>query len=162
MIVGALRTLKSRWRTLLTVHLLFTLLGITLLTPVFTISLRALVTLSGSAAVADQDIALLLLSPMGMVVAIALIAILLALSGLELAALQLVAHAASRQLHIGAADACLWAFKRFSQVLRLTLQVTLRVLAYLVPYAGILALIALVFLRDYDINYYLAQKPPSF
>ena len=55
-------SLRSYWRVFLLVHLLFTLLGITLLTPLFGGILQGLVSLSGAAAVADQDIARLLLT----------------------------------------------------------------------------------------------------
>ena len=90
-ISSAVHGLLDRWRTVLSIHLLYTLMGIILLTPLFAGSLQLLVALSGNAAVADQDIAMLVLSPLGMIAAIALVALLLAIAGLEMAALQAVA-----------------------------------------------------------------------
>ena len=58
--------LRPIWRRLLTVHVAFTLLAFAAITPLFGLLLRGLLALSGNAAVADQDIALLLLSPLGL------------------------------------------------------------------------------------------------
>ena len=68
---------RQYWRPALIVHLLFTLLGLGLFTPLFGIALQGLLALSGNAAVADQEIALLLLTPLGLGSAIFLVGLLL-------------------------------------------------------------------------------------
>jgi glycerophosphoryl diester phosphodiesterase len=154
--------IRAYWRPFLAVHLLFTLLGITLLTPLFGGLLQGLLSLSGSAAVADQDIAVLLLTPLGALSGVLLVAVLMAITGLELAALQTVAQAARYGLPVGALDACACALRRAPAVLRLTLGFTLRVLLYLAPYLAAVGAVAWLLLSDHDINYYLSQRPTEF
>ena len=156
------RQLGANWRSMLTVHLIFVLLGVALLTPLFTALLHALVALSGEPAVADQDIALLLLTPVGLCSVVLLIAIALALAGLELGALQLVASAALANRRIAPLTATRHALANTLPLLQLTLLLTLRVLAWLLPAAALIGLVAWVFLTEHDINYYLAQRPPAF
>ncbi len=157
-----LRQLVSYWRPILVVHVVFTLLGITLLAPLFGLLLQVALALSGSVAVADQDIALLLLSPLGMAGAVFMVGLLLAIAGLELGALQVIAQAAMHSVRVKPLQAVLFALRHAAVLFRLTLGLTLRVLVYLVP--AILALGALkwYFLNDYDINYYLSQTPAEF
>jgi glycerophosphoryl diester phosphodiesterase len=154
--------LRRYWRPFLFVHLLFTLLGITLLTPLFGGLLQTLLSFSGSAAVADQDIALLLLSPLGLMAGIFLTALFLAIAGLEFAALQTVAEGARYGLPVTAFEACHYALRRAGAVLRLTLGLTLRVLVYIVPYLLALGAVAWLLVSDHDINFYLSQRPAEF
>ncbi len=153
---------RRYWRPALVVHLLFTLLGIALFTPLFGVALQGLLALSGNAAVADQDIALLLLSPLGLASAIFLIGLLLAIAGLELGALQAIAQGAQHSLKIAPLAAVRFSLRHAQQLLRLTIGLTVRVLAYLLPFLAAIGLIAWWLLGDYDINYYLSQRPPAF
>ncbi len=82
--------LRPIWRRLLVVHLAFTLLAFAVLTPLFGLLLRGLLALSGNPAVADQDIALLLLSPLGLAGGILLLGTVLMIIALELGALMAV------------------------------------------------------------------------
>ena len=161
-IVNLFTQLRSYWRPLIAVHLLFTLLGVAVLSPLFGLLLQGTLALTGSAAVVDQDIARLLLSPLGMVAAIVLLAVLLAIAGLELGALQAIAQASRHGKHIPAPTAARYALGHTVPLLRLTLGLTLRVLAYLLPYLAAVALAAWLLLTEHDINYYLAQRPPEF
>jgi len=156
------RQLKYCWRTIFAVHVIFTLAGIAILTPLFALLLKGALALSGNAAVMDQDIALLLLSPQGMLIGILLLSILLAIAGLELGALQLVAQASAQQRPVSAMRAASIAMANALLVLRLTLGLTLRTLAYLLPFLAAAALTGWVLLRHHDINYYLSQHPPEF
>jgi glycerophosphoryl diester phosphodiesterase len=158
----AISDLRNHWRPILAVHLFFTVLGITALTPLLGASVRGVVALSGSAALADQDIALLLLSPAGILAAVLLASLLLAITGLEVAALQAIAKASADNRRISGVQATMWALRQASSLLRLTLQLTLRVLAYLLPYLVTVAAIAWTLLGNYDINYYLSERPASF
>lgn len=157
-----LSQLRASWRPLLTLHLMFTLLGAAILTPLFGLLLQGALALSGSAAVVDQDIARLVLSPLGMVGAVLLVSVFLAIAALELGALQVVAQASRSGRHVTAATAAHFALTRALPLLQTTLRLTLYVLAYLLPYLSVVAVIAWTQLSDHDINYYLAEKPPAF
>ncbi|MEH6587148.1 MAG: glycerophosphodiester phosphodiesterase [Halioglobus sp.] len=154
--------LQKSWRTLVTVHLMLTLLGAAILTPLFGLLLQGALALSGSSAVVDQDIARLVLSPLGMLAAVLLVAVFLAIAGLELGALQVVAQGERSGRRVTAATAVRFALTRALTLLHITLRLTLYVLAYLLPYLAIVAAIAWTQLTDYDINYYLTERPPAF
>ena len=95
---GFFHFLRAQWLSLLQVHLIFNLLGIVILGPLFGLLLQLLVGLSGNAAVADQEIARLLLSPLGMVFAVLLTGILLAITAMEMSAMSVLALAARHSL----------------------------------------------------------------
>lgn len=154
--------LRSNWRSLLAVHLLFALLRAAIMMPLFGLLLQGVLALSGSAAVVDQGIARLLLSPLGMAGGVGLLALLLAITGLELGALQAIAQASLRQQRISPVAAARYALGYALPLLRLTFGLTLRVLAYLAPYLALVALVAWSQLKEHDINYYLAQRPAEF
>lgn len=154
--------IRANWRTLLFIHLLFTLLGITLLTPLFGLLFRGLLAMSGFEAVADQEIARLLLSPSGMSSAILLAGLFMAIAGLELGALMAVAVAANHATWITPLEATRYALRHGLHLLWLTLRLTLRVLVYLLPFLAAVGAIAWYLLTEYDINYYLSEHPPEF
>jgi glycerophosphoryl diester phosphodiesterase len=156
------RQLRVYWRTYLVVHLLFSLLGAILLAPLSALLLRGLLALAGTPAVADQDIAFLLLSPLGMLGAIVLASVLLAIVALELGALQCVSLCACRAQPCAPLSALGFALARAPAVLRLTLGLSVRILAWVLPFAALIAAIAAFFLTEYDINFYLSQRPPAF
>ena len=99
MISAYLHKMRNNWLTLLLVHLIFVLLGIVILGPLFGFLVQYLVELSGNPAVADQDIARLLLTPLGMGSAVLLAGIFLAISAMEIGALLVVAMAAERSFN---------------------------------------------------------------
>jgi glycerophosphoryl diester phosphodiesterase len=154
--------LRTYWRPYLIVHLLFSFLGVTLLAPLSGLLLQGLLTLSGTSAVADQDIALLLLSPLGMLGAILFASVMLAIFGLELGALQCVSLCVCRGRPCAPVRAVTLSLNSVTGLLRLTLDITIRALAWVAPFAAIVAAVAAFFLTEYDINYYLSQRPPAF
>ena len=156
------KQLKFYWRTILAVHLIFTVAGIAILAPLFALLLQGTLAMSGNTAVMDQDIALLLLSPRGLLIGILLLSILLAIAGLELGALQVVAQASGKKRPVSALRAATYALANTPLLLRLTLGLTVRVLVYLVPFMAAAGLTAWLLLTRYDINYYLSQHPPEF
>ena len=145
-----LRQLLSYWRPILVVHVVFTLLVITLLAPLFGLLMQAALAMSGTVAVADQDIALLLLSPWGMAGAVIMVGLLLAIAGLELGALQVIAQAALHPVRVKPLQAVLFSLRHAAELFRLTVGLTLRVLAYLIPAVLVFAVLKWYFLNDYD------------
>ncbi len=154
--------LRANWRPILAVHLFFTLLGVIILTPLFGLLVRGVLSLQGSAAVADQDIAFMLLSPLGLASGIGLVAVLLAIAGLELGALQVVAQGARQQVAVSPVAATRHSLRHALPLLRLTLGLTLRVLLYLLPYLALTGAVAWFLLTEHDINYYLSRRPAEF
>ncbi len=129
--------LRLCWRRILIVHLIFTVLGLVLLTPLFGLLLQGALWLTGSAAVVDQEIASLLLSPFGFVGGVLLAAILIAITGLELGAQLLAAHDHLKGGSAPPLQLVRYTFSRAPQLLELTLRITIRCLMYLLPYLAV-------------------------
>lgn len=161
-IASLVSALRQCWRGVITVHLLFTILGALILTPIFGLLLQGALWLSGNAAVVDQEIAGLLLSPLGFIGGVLLVSILVAITGLELGAQLLIAHAHLRGRTAAPRQALRTVMAMAPQLLELTLRITVRVLGYLLPYLAVVAIAAFALLTEHDINYYLAQKPREF
>ena len=83
--------LGANWRPFLAIHLAVTLLVFVLLAPLATALLRMAVTLSGDAALSDQDILFFVLSPGGFVAFVVLVSIFSIIVFLEYAALIMTA-----------------------------------------------------------------------
>ena len=162
MISGFLQTMRSRWLALLQVHLIFNLLGVAILGPIFGLLVQTFVSFSGNAAVADQDIARLLLTPLGIGSTVLLVGIFLAISALEVGALLTVALAAHYSLACTPLQASSYALRRALGLLRLTLELTLRIGVRTVPLLVVVGATAWFLLTEHDINFYLVEKPPQF
>ena len=132
-ILQLIHHLRQCWRSVVIVHLIFVVLGLVLLTPLFGLLLQGALWLSGSAAVVDQEIASLLLSPFGFAGAVLLVAILVAITGLELGAQLLVSHEYLAGRRATPVQLVRYTFTRAPQLLELTLRITLLALLYLLP-----------------------------
>jgi len=157
-----LQKMRGQWLTVLLVHLIFVLLGVAILGPLFGFLLQSAVELSGEPAVADQDIAHLLLTPLGCGFAVLLASVFLAISALEMGALLAVAMAAEHGINCTPVQASWYALRHAPGLLRLTLMLTLRILLRTVPLLLVLGVTAWALLGDYDINFYLQERPPAF
>ena len=154
--------LRASWVQLLTIHLIFTLLGVVVLAPLLGFSMQTLVELSGSSAVADQDIARLILSPLGMVGLIFMLGLFLAIVALEFSAMLALVSAHRRGLQVLPRHCVAYVLRNAPSLLLTTTLLVARVLLYLLPYLVVVAAIAWWLLSAYDINYYLSQKPAEF
>ncbi|MEH6584398.1 MAG: glycerophosphodiester phosphodiesterase [Halioglobus sp.] len=162
MISGFLQGMHSRWLALLQVHLIFNLLGVVIIGPLFGLLLQTVVGFSGNAAVADQDIARLLLTPLGGSSAVLLLGIFLAVTALEIAALLVIALATHYSLACTPLQASSYAIRHALGLLHLTLELTLRIGVRTVPLLVVVGATAWFLLTEHDINFYLAEKPPQF
>jgi len=154
--------LRASWVQLLTIHLIFTLLGVVVLAPLLGFSMQTLVELSGSSAVADQDIARLILSPLGMVGLIVMLGLFLAIVALEFSAMLALVSAHRKGLQVLPRHCVAYVLRNAPALLLTATLLVVRVLLYLLPYLVVVAAIAWWLLSDYDINYYLSQKPTEF
>ena len=162
MILQLARKIKASWLLILQVHLIFTLLGVIALGPLFGLLLQGLLELSGSSAVSDGDIALLFLSPLGIVSGLLLVGVFLAINAMEIGALLAISVAANHRLRCSPVQATIFALRHWIDLLQLTLHLSVRVLAYLLPFALSVGAIAWLLLNEYDINFYLTERPPQF
>ena len=159
-IPGLTKYFYATWRRLLGAHVIYNFTAFVLLTPLLTLLLRLFIATSGEAALADEDILFFVLRPTGLVTLILLGALFSAISSLEHAALMTIGFGATHGQHIQYMDALAFATRRAWSVLRLTFQVIARLLLYATPFLAVNVLIFLLLLTNYDINYYLFEKPP--
>lgn len=159
---GALGRLRFVWRPTLTVHIVFTLLGVAIFAPLLGVSGKLLLRLSGRPAVADQDIAVFLLSPFGIFALIVFAALLVGIMAFEQSAMMRAALGYSRQERVLALQALRFTARRAPSVFWFSGHLVARLLLIVLPFAAASGAIALLTITDYDINYYLAEKPPEF
>lgn len=144
-------------RSILMLHVLFVALSTAVIFPLCQAMIRFAVSLSGSAALTDQDIAKYLMSPLGLSLFICIGAIIIAVSVLELSAL-LVEFRGARSLRAVFGRLR----EKFLSVSVFAGWLILRVMLLVLPVAGLIAWIVFSQIGEYDINYYLSTHPPEF
>lgn len=153
---------KAAWRRLLVLDLAAKLLAFAVLTPLAGLALRAAVGLSGSSVLADLDILYFLLRPIGLALLLVAAALALAIVALEQAGLMAIGVGAAEGAAIDAGQAMRFALRRAPPVAGLTARLVARVLLLAAPFLAGLGGIYLLLLRRFDINFYLARRPPEF
>jgi len=149
-------------RPLLAVHVAYTLLGLALLTPLTGLLVRFLLGLGGSAAVADQDIAWFLLSPLGMASLVLVAGVIVAIVVVGQAAMMGIAAAAGDGRRPDWVVALRFALSQAPGVLDFAWRLVVRVLLIVLPFLAVGAVVAWLLIADHDINYYLSARPPEF
>jgi len=157
--VALTRQLLDNWARFLPVHLAVGILVFTILTPAATLLLHLAVSLSGEAALSDQDILFFVLSPFGFASLLVLGSVFSIIVFLEHAALLVVAWSISEGRTATVRQILLFLAGRMWGLFRLAVLVLLRVLLNLLPFVLVLLLLYRLLLSDYDINYYLAERP---
>jgi glycerophosphoryl diester phosphodiesterase len=157
--VDLLRRFLQNGRSFLLVHLAVGLVVFVLLAPLATALLYLAVSLSGSAALSDQDILFFFLSPVGFIALLMMGAVFSIIVFLEHAALLTAAGMAAFGRDIKLAQVFGLLIGRAVFLFRLALLILLRILLILIPYVIAALLVYKLLLTDYDINYYLAEKP---
>ena len=158
----ALGILRKSIGQIFTTHLAYIALGVILFTPLVGMLGHLLLHLSGKTALSDLDIAWFLLSPLGMAALIVMAALLITILAFEQASLMAISAGAVRGLHIGALQALRFTARRAARIYLFTAHLVARVLIITLPFLAAGGAIAWFLLTDYDINYYLSEKPPIF
>lgn len=162
-IAAAFRDCAASWRTLVLTDLAYKTISFALLTPMTALFLRWLLKHTGSRVAADVEIArFFLTTPEGAVAIIVGGAILVTITALESGCLMAVGLATERGAHLNARGALLFTARRAVAILRLALNIVLRLIVLVVPFVLAIGLVYFAFLRGHDINYFLSQKPPEF
>ncbi|MCV6598132.1 MAG: glycerophosphoryl diester phosphodiesterase membrane domain-containing protein [Mangrovicoccus sp.] len=133
-----------------------------LVAPLISASLAAAVSLSGKTGLADYEIAGFLLSPMGFAAALMAASLILVAGVLEVSVMMAVILSERRLGHVSIRAALGLVIGRLPVLIPFAGWFLLRLLAGLLPVAGLIALIGLPLISEHDINYYLSQNPPEF
>ena len=155
--------LSTSWRQLALADLAFKVISFAALMPATLLLLRWVISGAEGQVIADVDIATFFLTrPIGILTLVLAGALIVGITALEMTCLMAVGIATAKGGSLRAKDALVFAAGCAARVLRLTANMVARVLAGLVPFLLAAGLAYLALLRDYDINYYLAARPPVF
>jgi glycerophosphoryl diester phosphodiesterase len=157
-----IRRLRANWTRFLAIHVAVSVLVFTILTPLATALLRLSVSLSGKAALSDQDILFFFLSPAGFLALLLLGSVFSIIIFLGHAALLVVAGSVQAGRAATVKQVLLFLTGRMAGLFQLAVLVLLRALLNLLPFVLLVLLLYQLMLSDYDINYYLAEKPPEW
>jgi len=158
----SLQRLRLDWRQVFTTHLAYTALGVILFTPLVSVMGRLFLSLSNKPVLADQDIAWFLLSPAGIITLVSLLGLLIAILGFELAALMVMGAGRAQGLSIGTLAALRYTTSRSHNIYSFAVRLVVRVLLLTLPFLAAGGAIAWILLTEYDINYYLSERPTEF
>jgi glycerophosphoryl diester phosphodiesterase len=156
-----LRDFRCCWKQLLVTDLVYKVLAFILLTPILGVLFRGLIALSGNAILTDLDILLFFLGPAGWACLVAVGALWLGITAVELAALMAILASASHK-PIRTVHALRFASVNGWRAVRVTGRLVVFTLLAAAPFLAALAAVYFALLTEHDINYYLKEKPPAF
>lgn len=158
----ALGLLRKSIRQTFATHLSCIALGIVLFAPLTGITGQFLLSFSGQSVLSDLDIAYFLVTPLGISVLTLFASLLITILVFEQASLMAIAGAAMQEKHLNFTSALSFTARRAKTIFLFALHLVIRILFLTLPFLGLGLAIAWVMISDYDINYYLAEKPPIF
>lgn len=159
---GLLDRFRTNWRSFFAIHLAVTVLVFVLLAPLATFLLHLAVTLSGDAALSDQDIIFFIMSPAGFAAFIVLASIYSIILFLEYAALIMVGWLVHKGKPAPVLGVLGFLAGHAARLFGLAMLILLRVLLFSLPFLAALGLVYLLLLSQYDINFYLSNKPAAW
>ena len=154
---------RRAWRSMAITDIAYKLIAFAILMPAATWVLYWLRSGTSDRVVADVDIALFFFTtPVGILTLICGGSVIIAITAVEAACLMAVGLGTTQGVTLNARSALRFGAAHVLKVFRLTLQMVLRVLAGLLPFLAVCALVYLTLLREHDINFYLSRHPPQF
>jgi glycerophosphoryl diester phosphodiesterase len=158
----ALSQLRAVWRQVLTVHLVYTGLGVIVFAPLVGLLGQAILKLSGKPVLADMDLLFFALSPTGAVAFGLFAAVTIVISAFELTSLLAIAVARADGKSVSVFVAVAFILGRVTRIFLLAGRLVIKVLITVAPFLILAGIAAYFLITDYDINYYLAVQPPEF
>src|SRR6185503_2040502 len=163
LLVEAAADLRSAWPSLWRTDVAYKLLAFALLTPTASWLIYFLRGGTSDRVIADVDIAYFFLTtPAGIVTLLLGASLLVSITAVENASLMAVGFARAHGITLEAPGALRFGGRHALDVLRVAIQMVLRLVGGVIPFALAAGAVYLLLLRDYDINYYLSQRPPEF
>jgi glycerophosphoryl diester phosphodiesterase len=157
-----LEAFRLNWKIFLGIHITVSLLSLLVLTPLLTLLMGWLFLTSGHAALTDEDILFFALSPTGMLVMLLAGAMFTTVVILEQAAMITAAFHVTSGRTVSLSRIGHYLLPKFWPLFKLSLQMIGRTVLVAAPFLAMGAWVYLSLLTEFDINYYLAEKPPVF
>lgn len=162
LILESLHDLRRRWPQLLAADLVARILALTLLTPLCGLLLKLFLRTTESGVVTDAAIARFLLHPAGLAALFLCGTFSLAIWFAEMSQLMVIGGGRDGDRNVSVRASLRYVYARGESLIRVAAVVLLRVILLVLPCLAAIGVIYWLWLRDYDINYYLAEKPPAF
>ncbi|OYP36526.1 glycerophosphodiester phosphodiesterase family protein [Rhodopirellula sp. MGV] len=154
--------IKSSKRSLVATDLVYKLLAYVLITPAFVVLFQFLFGLSGDEVLSDLDLVYFLIGPLGWVCGLAVASLWLAILALEQASLLWILVQRQNGQTAHTLDALRFAAVKSISVLRVAFAIVARTVFVATPFLGAAALSYRWLLADFDINFYLTERPKEF
>ena len=153
------------WRLIapfLATHLAVRLIAAALVVPLAGVILGIALARAGRDAVTDQDIALFLATPGGFVAGLALVSLLVVAAVLDVAVMTATIRSGRHRAMTALRGGVAFLLPRLPGLLIFAALFVLRVLLIAAPFLIAAGAVALWLLTEFDINYYLTERPPAF
>jgi glycerophosphoryl diester phosphodiesterase len=159
-ILHILGIFRHNWKLFLVIHIAVSVFSLLALAPLLSLVMGWLVLISGQTALADEDILLFVLSPAGLPVMLFATALYISVLVFEQAAMIVAGRdmAAGRNISFSRLGRQL--LLKSWPLVQLTVQMITWALLFMTPFVLVCAWVYFTFLGEFDINYYLAYKPP--
>jgi len=157
-----LKAFRLNWKLFLGIHIAVNIFSLLVLTPLITLLIGWLVLASGHTALTDEDILFFVLSPTGILVFLLAGALYTTVVVFQQAAMITAAYNVTSGNAVTIPGLSRYLLVKFWPLFRLALHMVGRTALVATPFLVVAALIYFSFLTEYDINYYLAERPPVF
>lgn len=161
-ITDLFESFTRNWTRFLVIHIAVNIIALLVLAPAATNLLQFAISLSGNAALSDQDIFFFFLSPGGFLSLLIIGSLFSIIVFLEHAALLISALSAEEGEPVSMTRVLRFISRRSADLFQLALLLLVRVIIGLLPFLLTAAVTYFLLLSDYDINYYLAEKPAEW
>jgi glycerophosphoryl diester phosphodiesterase len=159
---GALRDFRRTWPQLLLTDLMARALGVIVLTPIVGLLLKVFLVTADDGVLGDADIAVFLLHPIGLTGAVIVGAFSLGILFAEHGALMVIGFGAMENRRVSWLDALRYVARYGRHLVTLAGRFLLQVGLIATPFLAAIGGVYYWFLRQHDINFYLATRPPEF
>jgi glycerophosphoryl diester phosphodiesterase len=159
---GALTDFRRTWPQLLLTDLLAKTLTVVVVTPLVGLLLKLFLMTTDDGVLADTDIAAFALHPIGLAAIVIVGAVSLGVWFAEQGALMTIGFGAVEDRRVTWLDGVRHVSRCGAQLVRLAGQIIARLLIVAAPFLAAVGGVYLLLLGKYDINFYLADKPPEF
>ena len=158
----ALADFRRTWPQLLLTDLLARTLAVVVVTPLVGLLLKVFLMRTDDGVLADTDIAAFALHPIGLAAIVIVGAVSLGVWFAEQGVLMTIGFGAVEDRQVTWLDGVRHVFRHGAQLVRLAGKIIVRLLIVATPFLAGVGGVYLLLLGKYDINFYLADKPPEF
>ncbi len=158
----ALRAFRRTWPQLLLTDLAGRALGVAILAPVVGLLLQVFLATTTEGVVTDGAILLFFLHPAGLAALVIVGAVSLGILFAESGAVMVIGFGSLEDRHVSWLDGLKYVFRHGLSLVNLGRYAVIRLMLIAAQFLDGVAAVYGLLLRNYDINFYLSQRPPTF